>query len=271
MPLDDIILALILDEPGTTKQALCDRFQLTRYRLHRALRHIDRDLEGRTLVHHDENGVWIVRSDSARCAGMDWMGRAEGGYVQCTGMPDFDDGCCYAHSQCENPEMTAFTRRLHSICGPAEPSAAGLSELGLHTLEELMGELKLISPLTLRDHQNKQRLLSLHVMALARRHHKEELRRRRSESRIPPEFAARHRASSINPFEFVVKKHFACLNLPTTATREEVLKAWRLLARLHHPDAPGGDEEVMKTINLAKEKIFKIRCWDLAPRRKDPK
>jgi hypothetical protein len=271
MLLKDSILAIVLNEPGTSKQALCDRFDLTRYRLHRALRHIARDLEGQTLVHHDENGVWIIRSDPGRCAGMVWMGRAQGGYIQCAGVPHFDDGCCYVHSQCENPAMTAFNRRLSSLCGPAEPSVARLSELDLQTLEELLEELRLLSPLTLRDHEAKQGLLRLHAMALARRRYRDELRRRRSEPQMPPEFAARHRASSINPFEFVLKKHFACLNLPTTATKEEVLKAWRLLARLHHPDAVDGDEEVMKTINLAKEKIFKIRCWDRAPRRKDPK
>ncbi len=257
----DTILAAIAHNPGTSKEALCSRFDLTRYRLHRALRHVARDLRGQILVHDDENGVWIIDIDPRRCTGTDWMGADAGGYSQCASEPQFADGCCYVHSRCENPETVAFNRRLSYLCGPAEPSAAGLSELSVPVLEELMAELMLISPLTLHDHKATRHMLRLLTFALARRRYKDELRRGRSEPQIPREFAARHSASSINPFEFMLKKHFACLDLPCTATKEEVLKAWRLLAKKHHPDAAGGDEEEMKKINLAKEKIFKIRCW----------
>jgi DnaJ-class molecular chaperone len=89
-------------------------------------------------------------------------------------------------------------------------------------------------------------------------------RREYSDFRIPPEFAQRHRESSINPFEFSLKKLFALLDIAPTATRDETLKAWKRLARLYHPDSFGGigNEEKMKELNLAKERIFKIRRWD---------
>jgi DnaJ-domain-containing protein 1 len=80
---------------------------------------------------------------------------------------------------------------------------------------------------------------------------------------LPPEFAARHRQSSINPFEYGLKKHFDTLGISSEAKRDDVLKAWRRLARKYHPDAKRGSEEKMKAINLAKERIFRIRKWDV--------
>ncbi len=262
MAVQDSILTIIRERPGTPKQTLCDEFDLTRYRLHRVFRHIERELEGQALVHHDDHGVWILDINPGRCSGTDWVGNDEGGYRQCGHKPRFPDGRCYVHSQCENPEMTAFERRLGSLTGPAEPSAARLSELSLLVLEDLLNELNPISPLTLRDQEAKQAFVRLLNAAMARRRYTDELRRRQGEPQMPPEFAHRHRMSSVNPFEFVLQKHFACLELPCTASKEQVLQAWRRLARLHHPDTAGGDDEDMKRINLAKEKIFKIRCWD---------
>ena len=81
-------------------------------------------------------------------------------------------------------------------------------------------------------------------------------------TRIPPEFFERHRRSSGNTFDYALKKHFLVLEVASDATRQQVLNAWRRLARRHHPDAAGGDEERMKAINLAKERIFRIKRWD---------
>ena len=38
--------------------------------------------------------------------------------------------------------------------------------------------------------------------------------------------------------------------------------AWKRLAKRCHPDREGGDEEKMKAVNLAKERIFRLRRWD---------
>lgn len=48
---------------------------------------------------------------------------------------------------------------------------------------------------------------------------------------------------------------YATLGLPQTASFEEVRKRYRDLARLFHPDAPGGYEEAMKLLNRAYERI----------------
>ncbi|MEW6350499.1 MAG: J domain-containing protein [Thermodesulfobacteriota bacterium] len=267
MPVQDSILAIIRKRPGTHKHTLCDVFHLTRYRLHRVFRHIARELQGQTLIHDDEHGVWILDMDPGKCSGTDWVGADKGGHRQCVREPEFPDGCCYLHSHWENPEMIAFERRLHCLTGPRDPSAERLSELSLPILEELRNELWTISPRTLRDHEAKLAFLRMLTAATARRRYKDELRRRHEEPQMPPEFARRHRMSSGSPFEFVLRKHFECLELPCTATKEQVLQAWRRLARLHHPDMADGSEEIMKTINLAKEKIFSIRCWNRPKRR----
>ena len=80
--------------------------------------------------------------------------------------------------------------------------------------------------------------------------------------RIPPEFEERHRRSSINTYEYSLKKYFILLEVSESASRDDVLKAWRKMARRYHPDAEGGDEEMMKHVNLAKERIFRLRRWD---------
>jgi DnaJ-domain-containing protein 1 len=147
--------------------------------------------------------------------------------------------------------------------GPAEPSSRSLSLLTLLELEELVLTLQRIAPMSRKDQGTKRKLLSMLVAARATRRWKEEMwRRRMEERRIPPEFEERHRRSSINTYEYSLKKHFVVLEVMETASREEVLKAWRRLARRYHPDAEGGDEEMMKTVNLAKERIFRLRRWD---------
>jgi hypothetical protein len=262
MNLQERVFKTILEQPGTSKKRIARLFGLSSYRLHRVFRHIERDLQGRTLVHHDENGVWVVEMDPGRCMGTRWSGAPGRGYSQCSKDPEFPDRRCYDHSECENPEMVAFKRKLDHLVGPAEPTAFHLSHLTIEIVENLIGALKRIAPLTLRDHVGKNRFLGLLEAALKTLKWKDQMRQRRSRDRIPPEFFERHRRSSGKTFEYSLRKHFLILEVATDATREQVLNAWRKLARRHHPDTIGGDEERMKAINLAKDKIFRIRRWD---------
>ncbi len=256
------ILKIIMDEPGTSWKRLRDLFDLTEYRLKRVLRHINRELSGETVVHDHENGVWIVALDPAKCLGTEWCGIRAGGYIQCSGKPDFPDGRCWRHSQCENSELTALARRLYYVAGPCEPTPYTVGQLSLSTVEELLGSLRMIVPATLHDSNQKQKLMKTLLSGRALAKWKDMMRHRRMEPRFPPEFAERHRRSSVNPFEFGLKQHFLVLEIPPESTKKQVLKAWRRLARRYHPDTGSGDEERMKTINLAKERIFRIRRWD---------
>jgi curved DNA-binding protein CbpA len=45
------------------------------------------------------------------------------------------------------------------------------------------------------------------------------------------------------------------LGVPRTAEAAEIKAAYRRLAARHHPDAPGGDEERMKTVNAAYDAV----------------
>lgn len=262
MNLQEQVLKTILERPGTSKKRIARLFDLSSYRLHRVFRHIDRDLQGRTLVHHDENGVWVVKMDLGKCLGTSWCGALGGGYSQCSNNPEFPDQRCYEHSECQNPEMVGFKRQLDYLAGPAEPTAFHLSHLTIAVVENLIERLKLIAPLTLRDQLEKDKFRRLLEAALRTVRWKDQMRQRRSHDRIPPEFFERHRRSSGNTFDYALKKHFLILEVASDATREQVLNAWRRLARRHHPDAAGGDEERMKAINLAKERIFRIKRWD---------
>lgn len=263
MNLNQRVLRVIIEKPGTRREVLTRMFELSDYRLNRVLRHIERELGDRRLVSHPENGVWIVEIEGTGCLGVEWLGRESGGYVQCDKEPAFPDGRCYIHSTWESGEMVAFQRLLAHLAGPADPSPYTLSQLALHEVEDLIGVLTHINPATRLDAENKLRFLK--ILRAARRvlAWKDQMRQRRSEGWIPPEFQARHRASSINTFEYSLKKHFVVLEIAVDSTREQVLKAWKRLARKYHPDVGGGgDEERMKAINAAKERIFKIRRWD---------
>ncbi len=262
MKLENKVLKLILDAPGTSKEKLRSLFDLTEYRLKRILRHIEADLPGATLVHHLENGVWIVQIDPAKCLGVDWMGTLRRGYVQCSRRPRFSDGRCWHHSRWEDPEMIAFERRLGYLSGPCEPSPYSLSQLTIIELEELIQALKDIVPKTLMDRNRKNKFMAMLLPALAILRWKDRMRRRRVGHWASPEFAERHRRSSVNLFEFSLRQHFQVLELSSDSTREDVLKAWKKLAKRYHPDTSDGDEEKMKAINSAKERIFKIRGWD---------
>ncbi len=215
------------------------------------------------MVHHDAHGVWIVEIDPDLCSGMEWASVEGTGVRQCSRPPQFDDGCCYEHSQCENLEMVAFKRKLASLAGPADPSVYILAQLSMTVVEELLADLNAIKPLTRRDHVGKLRLAGMLSATLTTLMWKAKMWRQQSSGPwMDPELGRRHRESSGNLFEFSLRKHFAVLEVSPKATREEVLKAWRKLARQYHPDAEGGDEERMKVINLAKDRIFRLKRWD---------
>jgi len=263
MSVQQAIFKLIRENPGTQRVTLCRLFDLAEYRLSRVFRHIERELVDQRLVTDKEHGCWLVDLDRSRCSGMEWLGQERGGYVQCSAAPHFPDGYCYEHTRYENPELVAFQRLVASLVGPAEPSTRSLCQLSLTELEELVATLQRIDPASRRDQVTKRRLLAMMLAARARLKWRDEMRRRRMEEpRIPHEFEERHRRSSINTYEYSLKRHFLVLEISETASRDEVLKAWRKLARRYHPDARGGDEEMMKAVNLAKDKIFRIRRWD---------
>jgi DnaJ-domain-containing protein 1 len=261
MEMHDQILKLIVDHPGASTESLCRAFHLTEYRLKRVFRHIEADLHDKTIVHDPNHGVWIVEIDSERCLGIDWAANRGGGYVQCEREPEFPDGRCWRHSRCENAEMVAFERQLGYLAGPCEANPYTLSHLSVEQVEELIKALNLIDPATFMQQEQKKRFMAMLLPALAILRWKDQMRRRRTGQTIPPEFAERHRRSSINVFEFALKRHFQALGLSSDSTKEQVLKAWRKLARRYHPDTVDGDEDRMKAINLAKEKIFRIRGW----------
>src|SRR6476619_1715872 len=65
-----------------------------------------------------------------------------------------------------------------------------------------------------------------------------------------------HRTSSGDPGvrDMDYKDYYAVLGLPRTASQTEIKKAFRKLARQHHPDVKGGDaaaEKRFKEINEA--------------------
>lgn len=263
MTIEESILKLIIDQPGTQRELLCRLFQLSNYRLNRVFRHIERDLGERMLVHHREHGCWLIDVDPSRCLGVEWLGYERGGYRQCSLGRDYADNCCFEHTSYENPEMVAFQRLIAHLTGPAEPSSRSLAALNLPQVEELVTALQGIGPMSRRDQATKKRLLTMLLAARATLRWKEAMRRRRMDDRrIPPEFEERHRRSSINTYEYSLKKHFIVLEVSESASRDDVLRAWRRMARRYHPDAEGGDEEMMKTVNLAKERIFRFRRWD---------
>ncbi len=48
---------------------------------------------------------------------------------------------------------------------------------------------------------------------------------------------------------------YAVMGLPSTASREDVKKRYRVLSNLFHPDRPGGYKEAMVLLNQAYERI----------------
>jgi hypothetical protein len=198
--------------------------------------------------------------DPSRCRGVDWI-EEERAYLQCGESPQFSDGRCYRHSSQPNEELVAFEREMTYLLGPGAPRGADAAQLGRSRIEELSARLAGIVAVTLKDLRSKERWGALLLGALKFIEMRRAARAREAE-RIPPEFLRRHRESSVNPFEFSLRKCFAILETTPESAREEVVKAWRRLAKRHHPDRTGGDDEVMKALNDAKERIFRLRGWD---------
>jgi uncharacterized membrane protein len=54
------------------------------------------------------------------------------------------------------------------------------------------------------------------------------------------------------------------MGIDSDSSKEDTFRAWKRLERIYHPDTSkdDGDEEKMKEINMAKDRIFRIRRWD---------
>lgn len=60
---------------------------------------------------------------------------------------------------------------------------------------------------------------------------------------------------------------YAVLRIPRTASRAEVARAYRTLAKRHHPDVPGGGAEAMTKVNWAWHVLSdpaRRAAWDAA-------
>ena len=58
----------------------------------------------------------------------------------------------------------------------------------------------------------------------------------------------------------VVQNPYKVLNIKQGASKEEVKKAYRIMARKHHPDAPGGSHEKFQEIQAAYDQV-KSGVW----------
>ncbi len=255
------VLEVLKQNPGSCKTDLCESFGLSKFRLNRALRLIEREMDGIQIVHDNDHRLWIVETNPSLCMGVVWRGGRYGCYCQCSERPAFADNRCYEHSDYETPEMTAFQRELAYAAGVQEPTPFFISQLTISEVEVLLFDLNHIIPITRKEFIKKRRLTAILRSSLAVLKWKESMKRRVFEEWIPDDMWERHRRSSFNPFEVAVKKYFIVLEVNTDATRDEVLQAWKKLARKYHPDTENGDEERMKLINSAKEKIFRIKRW----------
>jgi len=70
----------------------------------------------------------------------------------------------------------------------------------------------------------------------------------------PRELPGGEQAAPVQP-TMPLADAYAVLGLPQTASFEEVKKRYRNLARLFHPDAPGGYKEAMVLLNNAYDRI----------------
>ncbi len=70
----------------------------------------------------------------------------------------------------------------------------------------------------------------------------------------PKELPQGEQAASSQP-SMPLADAYAIMGLPQTASLDQVKKRYRVLARLFHPDAPGGYVEAMKLLNNARERI----------------
>ncbi len=259
------IMKFIQSRPGTCKTGICNNFGLSEYRLNRAFRNLSREFGDITFVSSHEHGVYCVELDPCRCSGLDWSDGASKGFFQCQNPPKFSDGRCYEHSHVQSSEMAAFGRKLSYCLGPAEPNARNILSLGMTLIEEFREILTAISPLTKLEFESRSSLMDMFNSAYATLKLRERLKDQRTEGfHWRSEFESRHRASSVNPFEYSLRKLFSLLGIASDSSKEETLRAWKKLARIYHPDTSGdgGDEEKMKELNMAKDRIFRIRRWD---------
>jgi hypothetical protein len=255
---------ILQEKPGTSKQWIADAFGLSTYRLNKVFRCIERDLNGVCIAHEPGKGLWLVEFDPANCSGMVWVGVNEGGFRQCGETALLPDGRCYSHSQYECAEMVALARRINYLAGPGEPCVRSLSMIAEHILQELLADLGEIRPVTLVDQRNRTKFHRILSGALSFRQWKQLNRKQSVENEIPFEFMNRQRNSYRNYFQVMLRKYFLLLRIPDDSGKEEVLKAWKKLALLYHPDLHGedGDEDMMKSINEAKDRIFSVKGWD---------
>jgi DnaJ-domain-containing protein 1 len=194
---------------------------------------------------------------------MDWVGPECGGWRQCRCRAEYGDHRCGEHTDYESPELVAFKRKLAYLTGMGEPNSLLISQMNLEEAEELLAEILSMTSVTRKDRVDKLRLITMIRAAVALMKFRAQSRRRViMDDWIPPGARDAHRRSSGNSYEFVIRKHFLVLELQPEADRDEVLRAWKRLARQFHPDTGSGNEERMKEINAAKEKIFRIRRWD---------
>ena len=259
--LKEQILNVLVENRGPSRESLREAFRLNDYRLRKVLLHIEQDLTGKVVISDRENGVWIVPVDTDKCLGMVWLGREEGGYRQCEQAPCFADRRCYEHSEYQNPEMVAFLQYVRYLAGPAKPTAYTLLSLGMVRVEELLDRILGIVPAGKKDRLEREQYVKMLRAAYATLKWRALRSGASQQAEIPFEMWERHRRSSINPFEFSLRKYFETLGIPVESTRDQVVKAWKKLCRLYHPDLERGDEEQMKRINLAKDRIFRIRRW----------
>jgi hypothetical protein len=251
----------IRERPGQSREELGAYFGIPVPRLGRLLRQAARDvLAPGSALHIGEHGIWVIDLDRTRCAGVDWV-EESGAYVQCPASPCYSDGRCYAHSSEPNAEFIAFEREMGYLLGPGRPNVIDTAQLGRSRIEELEERLSSIPTHTHKDVEAKARWERVIRGALGFIAWKKKGSSRQAE-RISPEFLRRHRESSVNPFEFTLRKCFAVLETTPEAARDEVLNAWRRLAKRHHPDRTGGDDALMKALNEAKDRIFRLRGWD---------
>ncbi len=266
----DEIFGRIINSPGISRSDLMSEFGFSNYRLSRVLRKISRGAESLVVVDDNDHGIWIVEMNPEYCQGVVWTDLAWGHFRQCPNKAQFQDNKCYEHSEWENPAITALDRKLSYLAGPRNPTPFSVGQLPIHTIEELMRDLFDITPKTRIQKEICSARATLLKSARAFALWKDSLRKRHEQDWewMDPELGRRHSRSSINPFEYSLKRSFAVLELVPEATKDEVIKAWRNLARKYHPDKQGGDEEAMKEVNFAKDRIFRIRRWDKETKRK---
>lgn len=56
----------------------------------------------------------------------------------------------------------------------------------------------------------------------------------------------------------IMKNCYFILGIDRNASEQEIKKAFRKLAHQHHPDKEGGDEEIMKNLNQAREEALRF-------------